>query len=118
MVAPLHNQLIKEKVINEMKKAYTTRDLFDRSVVRTCTCYIFYSKIINRWLILDGVGEIKQSANGYGYKTQESAWSAALYYDRENEQALKALEREARRCKTTDAELVQSYYGYDHCDFF
>lgn len=118
MTAPLHNYATKQKVMEEMKRAYDTSDLFGAPC--TGSRRVYYSETINRWLIVNGRGEITEDANGYGYKTKESALKAARYFDREVIQKLHEINRGSRRRGSdleTDMELAQSYYGYDSWDF-
>ena len=118
MTAPLHNFVTKQKVMDEMKHAYDTSDLFGAPC--TGSRRVYYSEIIGRWVIVNSQGEITEDANGYGYKTKESALKAARYYDRDVIQKLHEVYRGDKRRGSdldTDMELAQSYYGYDSWDF-
>lgn len=118
MTAPLHNFVTKQKVMEEMKHAYDTSDLFGAPC--TGSRRVYYSEVIERWVIVNSQGEITEDANGYGYKTKESALKAARYFDRDVIQRINEINRGSRRRGSdleTDMELAQSYYGYDSWDF-
>lgn len=113
MTAPLHNYVTKQKVMAEMKQAYDTSDLFGAPC--TGSRRVYYSEIIDRWLIVNGLGEITEDANGYGYKTKESALKAARYFDREVRQKLYEVYRGDRRRGSdleTDMELWKKQWPH------
>ena len=71
---------------------------------------------LNRYIVIDDYGNIIKSANGWGYKTLESAENAALYAD------IRA-ERLFQRTQTAssydiDMEMADCYYGYNSADFY
>ena len=71
---------------------------------------------LNRYIVIDDYGNIMETANGWGYKSLESAEKAALYAD------MRA-ERSMRRHRTAnsydiDMEMVDCYFGYNPADFY
>lgn len=50
MTAPLHNFVTKQKVMEEMKHAYDTSDLFGAPC--TGSRRVYYSEVIERWVIV------------------------------------------------------------------
>lgn len=71
---------------------------------------------LNRYIVIDDYGNIMETANGWGYKSLESAEKAALYADVSAERAM--------RCHRTansydiDMEMVDCYLGYNQADFY
>lgn len=70
---------------------------------------------LNRYIVIDDYGNIMETANGWGYKSLESAEKAALYADMRAERAM-------RRHRTAnsydiDMEMVDCYFGYNQADF-
>lgn len=70
---------------------------------------------LNRYIVIDDYGNIMETANGWGYKSLESAEKAALYADMRAERAL-------RRHRTAnsydiDMEMADCYFGYNQADF-
>lgn len=71
---------------------------------------------LKRYIVTDDDGLIMETANGWGYKTIESAEKAALYAD---------MLAERRMCKhqnpssyDIDMEMTDCYYGYNQADFY
>lgn len=71
---------------------------------------------LNRYIVIDDYGNIMETANGWGYKSLESAEKAALYADMSAERSM--------RCHRTansydiDMEMVDCYLGYNQADFY
>ena len=71
---------------------------------------------LNRYIVIDDYGNIMETANGWGYKSLESAEKAALYADMRAERAM-------RRHRTAnsydiDMEMADCYFGYNQADFY
>lgn len=71
---------------------------------------------LNRYIVIDDYGNIIETANGWGYKSLESAEKAALYADMRAERAM-------RRYRTAnsydiDMEMVDCYFGCNQADFY
>ena len=71
---------------------------------------------LNRYIVTDDDGNIMETANGWGYKTQESAEKAALYADMRAERRM----RKHRNPSSydIDMEMADCYYGYNQADFY
>ena len=71
---------------------------------------------LKRYIIVSDCGYIMETANGWGYKTQESAEKAALYADMRAERRM----RKHRNPSSydIDMEMADCYYGYNQADFY
>lgn len=75
---------------------------------------IFIDKL-KRYIAIDDCGNILETANGWGYKTIESAENAALYADMRAERAMR--KHQTASSYDIDMEMADCYYGYNPADF-
>ena len=71
---------------------------------------------LNRYIVIDDYGNIIESANGWGYKTLESAENAALYADIRAERLFQ--QTQTASSYDIDMEMADYYYGYNSADFY
>ena len=71
---------------------------------------------LKRYIVTDDYGNIMETANGWGYKTIESAEKAASYADMRAERRM----RKHRNPSSydLDMEMADCYYGYNQADFY
>lgn len=71
---------------------------------------------LKRYIIVSNYGNIMETANGWGYKSLESAEKAALYADMRAERRM----RKHRNLNSydIDMEMADCYYGYNQADFY
>lgn len=77
---------------------------------------VVYVNELKRYLVINEFGTIKETANGWGYKSFESARKALLYADIATERAWK--QRRKYGDYHTAMELAESYYGCNQADFY
>lgn len=77
---------------------------------------VIYVDELNRYIVINEFGTIKDTANGWGYKSFESARKALLYSDMDVERAHQ--KRQTSGDYHTAMELADSYYGYSQADFY
>lgn len=70
---------------------------------------------LKRYIVIDDYGNILETANGWGYKTLESAENAALYADMRAERAMR--KHQTASSYDIDMEMADCYYGYNPADF-
>lgn len=70
---------------------------------------------INRYLVINKFGNIMETANGWGYKTIESAEKAALYTDMRAERRMRKHKNPSSH--DIDMEMADCYFGYNQADF-
>ena len=71
---------------------------------------------LKRYIIVSDYGYIMETANGWGYKTLESAEKAAWYIDMRAERAMRR--RRNGSSYDIDMEMADCYYGYNQADFY
>lgn len=71
---------------------------------------------LKRYIIVSDYGNIMETANGWGYKTLESAENAAWYADMRAERRM----RKHRNPSSydIDMEIADCCYGYNQADFY
>lgn len=75
-----------------------------------------YINELNRYIVTDDYGDIMETANGWGYKTIESAEKAALYADMRAERRMRR--HQSPSSYDIDMEIADCYYGYNQADFY
>ena len=71
---------------------------------------------LKRYIVTDDLGNIMETATGWGYKTIESAEKAAFYADMRAER--KWNQNQSPSSYDIDMELLDCYYGYNEADFY
>ena len=71
---------------------------------------------LKRYIVTDDYGIIMETANGWGYKTIESAEKAALYANILAERRFKR--NQSPSSYDIDMEMADCYYGYNQADFY
>lgn len=71
---------------------------------------------LNRYIVIGDYGTILETANGWGYKTIESAANAASYMDMRAERAMR--KHQTASSYDIDMEIADCYYGYNPADFY
>ena len=71
---------------------------------------------LKRYIVTDDYGNIMETANGWGYRTLESAEKAAWYADMRAERRM----RKHRNPSSydIDMEMADCYFGYNQADFY
>ena len=75
-----------------------------------------YINSLKRYIVTDDDGRIMETANGWGYKTIESAEKAALYSDMLAERRMKR--HQSPSSYDIDMEMADCYYGCNQADFY
>lgn len=71
---------------------------------------------LKRYIIVSDYGNIMETANGWGYKTIESAEKAAFYANMRAER--KWNRNQSPSSYDIDMEILDCYYGYNEADFY
>ena len=82
--------------------------------------FVFHIDGFDRYIVIDEIGTIIETANGWGYKSFTSAEKAALYVDMQAEMRAQRIMRKYRSASSydIDMEIADCYYGYNHADFY
>ena len=106
----------KNKIQKEIYEIIETNPEKLLSITNNKYIKAIYINELNRYIVTDDYGDIMETANGWGYKTIESAEKAALYADMRAERRM----RKHRNPSSydLDMEIADCYYGYNQADFY
>ena len=109
-----------KKYVNELQKEiYKTIENEPTKLISITnneyTKAIFINEL-KRYIVTDDYGNIMETANGWGYKSLESAEKATIYADILAERHIKR--HQSPSSYDIDMEMADCYYGYNQSDFY